>query len=181
MSNYRASAYTFGELSRPMEDLDDAIRETQARRDAVAPGRAVVHWFKGDLRTQDNRALYLAGKKAAAARIPLVCLYIVSPQDFEAHLTSPARVDFIFRTLEVLRADLAALDVPLHVETVERRARVPERIAELLKGWGAKHLFANMEYEVDELRRETDLVRLLDGDGVAFTLEHDTCVVAPAA
>ena len=65
-----------------------------------------MHWFKWDLRTGDNKALHLASQKAQEKRVPLIGLYIVSPQDFEAHLTAPVRVDFALRTLEVLKADL---------------------------------------------------------------------------
>ncbi len=54
--------------------------------------------------------------------------YIISPQDFEAHLRSPARVDFMLRTLNILKDDLAKLDIPLWVETVEKRKQIPGRV-----------------------------------------------------
>lgn len=57
----------------------------------------------------------------------------------------------MLRTLEVLKHDLAALEVPLYVETVEKRRRIPGRIIELCEKWGTSHVFCNMEYEVDEL------------------------------
>ena len=69
--------------------------------------------------------------------LPLLTMYIVSPQDFEAHLTSPARVDFIFRTLRVLREDLAKLDISLYVETLGKRKKIPGRILELVREWGS--------------------------------------------
>lgn len=61
------------------------------------------------------------------------------------------------------------------------RRRVPERVLELLAGVGARHLFANAEYEVDELRRDARLVRLGAARGVAVEVVHDTCVVPPGA
>jgi len=179
MSTYRAHAYTVGQLERPIETLTAALESTGHARRRVAVGKAVVHWFKTDLRVADNHALLAASQKAHDSGIPLIGLYLVSPQDFEAHLTAPARVDFLLRTLEVLKASLAKLDIPLYMETVERRREIPSRIRRLLKEWGANHLFANMEYEVDELRREANLVSTLIEDGVDVSVHHDTCVVSP--
>ena len=179
MKNARCKQYIEGGLPRPVDLLDAALKETKADRADVAVKDAVVHWYKCDLRTQDNKALHLASEKAKSEGVPLICIYIVSPQDFEAHLTSPARVDFILRTLEVLKTDLAKLDIPLHVETVEKRKAIPGRIFELCEKWGVNHLFANVEYEVDELRREAQMVREGLENGISFDVVPDTCVVAP--
>ncbi|KAK4161099.1 putative deoxyribodipyrimidine photo-lyase [Cladorrhinum sp. PSN259] len=179
MSNARARAYINNELPRPIELLQAAQTATAALRANLPATGAVVHWFKWDLRTQDNSALYLASQKAAEAKVPLIALYIVSPQDFEAHLTSPVRVDFTLRTLEVLKSDLAKLDIPLWIETVEKRKKLPTRVVELMQEWGASHLYANMEYEVDELRREANMVKILGENGMAMEVLHDTCIVPP--
>lgn len=179
MSNARALAYNDNKLPRPMELVQAAQRETTTARRNVTTGDAVVHWFKMDLRVSDNRALSMAAAKAKEANVPLIALYVVSPQDWEAHFTSAIRVNFTLRTLEVLQADLEKLEIPLHIETVEKRKEVPARIAGLLKQWGANHLFANLEYEVDELRREARMVKMLAEAGKAFELVHDTCVVPP--
>lgn len=179
MSNARALAYNNNELPRPIELLNSALSETQSQRAKIRVKDAVVHWFKCDLRTKDNHALHLASEKATSKGVPLICIYIVSPQDFEAHLTAPVRVDFILRTLEVLKAGLAKQDIPLYVETVERRKKIPGRILELLEEWSASHLFTNAEYEVDELRREAKLVRECLRKGIAVDVVADTCVVSP--
>lgn len=179
MSNARARAYVADELPRPMELLVSALHDTADARKDVAVGDAVVHWFKMDLRCSDNKALALASERARQAAVPLIGLFIVSPQDYEAHLRSPVRVDFMLRTLQVLRDDLAKLDIPLHVETVERRKKIPDRVLELMEEWGASHLFANMEYEVDELRREARMVRDLSENAKSFEVVHDSCVVPP--
>lgn len=179
MSNARARAYNDDKIPRPMEELVSALEDTSEHRKSVEVKDSVVHWFKMDLRHTDNKSLALAGEKASEAGVPLICVYIVSPQDFEAHLTSPVRVDFMLRTLEVLRDDLAKLDIPLYVETVAKRKAIPDRILELMEEWGSRHLFANIEYEVDELRREAQMVRDLAENGKSFDVVHDSCIVAP--
>lgn len=181
MNNARCEAYNNGTLERPIETLNKARVETERVRKTVKPGNAVVHWFKGDLRLRDNRALKMASETAAKHKLPLICMYIMSPQDLTAHCCSPARVDFTRRNLKALQNELEKLDIPLFMETQDKRRNVPARIAELCEQWGAKHLFANIEYEVDELRREAKLVRLLADKGIAFEIVHDSCVVTPGA
>ncbi|KAF2095487.1 hypothetical protein NA57DRAFT_67878 [Rhizodiscina lignyota] len=179
MSNERCAMYNNNEIPRPIEVLHAAIAETKAEREKVEVGDCVVHWFKRDLRTFDNQGLSMAARKAKDAGVPLVCMFLVSPQDYQAHLTSPARVDFDLRTLAVLKEDLGALDIPLYVETVEKRKALPSRIVELCKEWGAKHIYCNIEYEVDELRREAWLTKRCLEKGVSFTAVHDDVVVHP--
>lgn len=179
MNNARALAYNENALTRPIEELQSAMHQTAAARKKVKVAGSVVHWFKMDLRIKDNTALSMASEKAKAAGVPLVAMYIISPQDWDAHLTAPIRVDFMLRTLEVLKADLDKLDIPLYVEVVEKRKEIPQRIVELMDDWDASHLHANIEYEVDELRREAKMVNMLAGKEKAFELAHDTCVVPP--
>ena len=181
MNNARCHAYNNDELPRPIELLNDALRDTKDERENIQVKDSVVHWFKNDLRTKDNKALSMASEKAQEKGVPLICMYIVSPQDFAAHLTAPVRVDFMLRNLEVLKHDLGKLDIPLYVETVEKRRNIEGRILELMEEWGACHLFANMEYEVDELRRESRLVRSCLEKGIAMETVHDTCVVSPGS
>ncbi|KAI1374182.1 deoxyribodipyrimidine photo-lyase [Hypoxylon crocopeplum] len=181
MSNLRAQAYNDNTIPRPIEQLEAALEETIALRRDVRVKDAVIHWFKMDLRTADNRALWEASQKAQEAGVPLICIYIVSPEDFEAHLTSPPRVDFMIRTLRELKKDLAAFDIPLYVETVEKRKEIPERVVEFMQEWGASHLYANIEYEVDELRREAKMVKKCANRGLAMVPLHDTCIVPPGA
>ncbi|KAL6241540.1 DNA photolyase phr1 [Rhinocladiella similis] len=179
MTNGRAHQYASGKIERPIEALNKALLETQTQRDKIPVDKAVVHWFKCDTRTLDNKALHLASEKAKAHRVPLICVYLVSPQDFEAHLTAPVRVDFILRNLQVLKDDLAALDIPLYIETIGKRRELPSRLMELCDIWGARHIFCNMEYEVDELRREASMVTSCLDRGISFNVVHDTCVVEP--
>ena len=179
MTNERCEQYKTDKIERPIETLEKAQKETQSERDKTQMKDAVVHWFKCDLRITDNKALHLASEKAKTKGIPLICIHIISPQDYKAHMTSAVRLDFVLRTLEVLKEDLAQLHIPLYVETVEKRKSIPNRIFELCNEWGASHLYTNIEYEVDELRREALMTRTGLEHGVAVYAVPDTCVVAP--
>lgn len=94
-------------------------------------------------------------------------------------LTALVRVIFMLRTLEVLKRDFGERDIPLIVETVEERRNIPAFIEEMIQEWGAKHLSANTEYEVDKLRRKTHIVRSFAEKGKSFDVLLDTCVVSP--
>lgn len=179
MNNERCRAYNDGTLECPIETLHKSYEDMLDARQSVRPGSAVVHWFKSDLRLHNNRALYMAYEVARDNKIPLICLYILSSEDFTARLTSPARVDFTLRTLAQLKRDLGELDIPLYMETQSRRTEIPNRTVDLCQRWGAHHLLANIEYEVDELRRDAKLVRLSALHGIKFEANHDTCVVTP--
>lgn len=181
ISNERCQAYNDGTLERPIETLQKACQDTADKRRSAKVGKAVVHWFKRDLRLHDNRALHAASQLAKEHQIPLIGLYILSPEDLTAHSTSAPRVDFELRTLHQLQQDLAEGDIPLYMETQEKRSAIPRRVAELCRQWEANHIFANIEYEVDELRREAKLVRLCAEKGIDCVLSHDACVVTPGA
>jgi deoxyribodipyrimidine photo-lyase len=171
--------YNDNEIPRPIELLTGAISDTKAERQKIKPGKAVLHWFKRDLRLNDNRALAMAAALAKKEKIPLICLFVVSPQDYQAHLTSPARVDFELRTLEVIKQDLKELEIPLLVVTRENRKSIPRFVVEVCEKWDVKHVFTNIEYEVDELRRETEMIEMCLENDIAFEAVHDDVVVAP--
>ncbi|KAJ9661953.1 DNA photolyase phr1 [Neophaeococcomyces mojaviensis] len=179
MSNERANMYATGEIERPITTLTKAIKETQIQRDKIDVGDAVIHWYKTDLRLRDNKSLHLASEKAKSKGVPLICLYLISPQDFRAHCTAAVRVDFMLRNLKLLKENFAESDIPLYVETIEKRRNLPGRLIELCKEWGAKHVYCNIEYEVDELRREAQLTRKCLNAGISFNAVHDTCIVDP--
>lgn len=179
MSNERCAMYNNNEIPRPIEVLEQAIEDTAEKRAKIKPGKAVLHWFKRDLRLHDNRSLAMAAEKAKKANVPLIALFVVSPQDYQAHLTSPARVDFELRTLAVMKQDLEELDIPLQVTTIDKRKDVPQYIMTFCKDYDIKHVFCNIEYEVDELRREANLTRQCLEHGISFTAVHDDVVVPP--
>ena len=78
-----------------------------------------------------------------------------------------------------LQSSLAGLHIPLHTVTHTPRRTLPSRVLSLLKSWNVTRLFANIEYEVDELRRDTRVCELAKEQGVHATFVHDKLVVEP--
>lgn len=79
--------------------------------------------------------------------------------------------------LEILKKDFVVLDIFFWVEIVKKRKEILSRIVELMGEWGVSYLFVNMEYEVDELRRDVRMVRLLVKRGFVMDVLYDICIV----
>lgn len=87
----------------------------------------VAHWFRRkDLRIQDNIGLHHASTLAQDKKKPLITFYLNCPPEFEWHGTSPARTDFILRTLGLMQDELKKLNIPLVIlDAKTREDKVP--------------------------------------------------------
>jgi len=139
-----------------------------------------------DLRITDNTALSHASAFAQTHDLPLVVLHIFSPSDYKAHDRSPRRIDFQLRQLKHLQEEFEKHDIPLYTFSHDKRKEIPSVVCKKLEEWGAVGLYANVEYEVDELRRDTEIIRSVkdarkSGKGYAGKAEFlkDLCVVPP--
>jgi deoxyribodipyrimidine photo-lyase len=182
MSNERCALYNANEIPRPIEVLEKRLFDTKAARERIRAGdsgSAVVHWFKRDLRIRDNTGLSQASALAKEKGIGVIGVWIMSPQDWEAHLVSPVKCHFELRSVQLLKLELEELNIPLYIEFIENRKDVAKRLVELCQEWDVKNVFCNLEYEPDELRREARLVRKMAEGGVSFEPWHDDCVVDP--
>ena len=159
----------------PYDELKESLKSQNAK-DGVSK---VLHWFRSkDLRLQDNIALYHASALATDKDKPLICAYVYCGPEFEWHGTSPARVDFIHDNLRIMQAELKNLNIPLVVLDAEHRKDIVPAITEFLKNNDVSHVYANYEYEVDELRRDIKFLGEV-GEHANVSLYHDQCVVEP--
>ena len=64
--------------------------------------------------------------------------------------------------------------------THKPRVTLPERVAGLLTEWNVMRLFANIEHEVDELRRDIRVCELAELAGeIQCVFLHDKCIIPP--
>ena len=159
----------------PYDKLNIAL-EGQNTQDNV---KTVAHWFRSkDLRIQDNKALHAASSLAKREGKPLVSLYVYCAAEFEWHGTSPARCDFILENLKIMQKQLKDLNIPLAVLEADGRKEIVPTAAKFVTDNDVSHIFANYEYEVDELRRDTKFVEQI-GKKTVFSLHHDQTVIEP--
>ena len=159
----------------PFYQLTEALES----QDAIDNVKGVVHWFRSkDLRIHDNKALHSASLLAKEKSKPLVCVYVYCAEEFEWHGTSPARSDLIVETLSLLQSELKELKIPLVFATAEGRKAIVPTIVDFIKSNDASHVYANYEYEVDEIRRDIKVLEQL-GKDAQVSLFHDQTIVEP--
>ncbi|TIB73212.1 deoxyribodipyrimidine photo-lyase [Wallemia mellicola] len=142
--------------------------------------KCVVFWMRmHDLRIVDSRGLSFASDYAARYGIPVIILHVFSPEDYAAHDRSARRIDLILRKLHSLQEELDELNIPLYTFTAEKRREIPQLVLDFVKNNNAKHLFGNIEYEIDELFRDLQVINLANEQSIEVRLEHDNMIVPP--
>ena len=162
----------------PYDELKERLEAQASDKDVTK----VVHWFRSkDLRIQDNRALSDASAVAKEAGKPLIAVYLNCPAEFRWHGTSPARIDFIFETLKIVQKELKDLDIPLVFLEASDRDEIVPQVVKFVRDNDVSHVFANYEYEVDELRRDAKLLKEAGSKDHSFqvALRHDQTVMEP--
>lgn len=135
-------------------------------------------WFRTDLRVCDNLALSLACRK----RLGVVAVFLVTPGQWRAHDDSPCKIDFIHRTLAVLRGDLAELNVTLAIDRSASMFRDASRsLLEVARTHGCDSLYFNREYEVNEAARDEKVIADFTRAGLSVTACHDQHVFPPGS
>ncbi|GAA6039361.1 hypothetical protein JCM8097_002816 [Rhodosporidiobolus ruineniae] len=174
--------------STPLAQLYDAMQELSTVQEAKPPKDGVVVWWirNKDLRLVDNTALSHASSLAQSLSLPLLALHIFSPGDYKSHDRSPRRIDFQLRQLHYLQGELAKMDIPLFTFSHDKRKEIPRVVCEKLEEWGVAACFGNIEYEVDELRRDAEILRRTkaareSGEGWKGKIDffRDFCIISP--
>ncbi|WVQ71157.1 hypothetical protein IAR50_000682 [Cryptococcus sp. DSM 104548] len=162
----------------PIERLYKALDN---QKEIKERGESVVYWMRmEDLRIEDNTAVWNASKKAKALGVPLLVLAVLSPGDYNWHDRSSRRIDFMLRNLKSVQSKLDKLNIPVIVKSYDKRLSIPRKVVEdILPSLSASHLFANIEYEVDELTRDIKTVELACKAGIEVKLFHDRLAVPP--
>ena len=161
----------------PYEYLKDLLEKNKSDHKP----RNVLHWFRSkDIRQEDNVALHAASQKAKEGSGSLITMYLHSPKDVEWHGTSPARVDFILESLKILKKQLEEKNIPLAIIEAEERNQKGEKVMKFVEEHDVSHVYANMEYEVDELRRDINFAKKAqEQKDLSFEVLHDQTVVTP--
>jgi deoxyribodipyrimidine photo-lyase len=131
-------------------------------------------WFRTDLRIEDQPAL-----TAAAAEGNAIALFIASPAQWHAHGDAPIKIDFWLRGLHLLKAQLAALNIPLKWLVVEHWKDVPQALLAFCKQHDIDSVHCNREFGVNERRRDRNCFRLLKDHHIAMTGHHGGTLLIP--
>lgn len=134
-------------------------------------------WFRNDLRTLDNPALY----HACQSKQPVIAIYIATPQQWRLHNDAAVKIDFWRRNLVQLEKDLAALNIKLHFFHVDSYQQIPDLVATICQQWAIKQVHVNAELAVNECQRDADVIERCQDSGVAYQEHHDQLLLPPAS
>ncbi|MBW3504392.1 deoxyribodipyrimidine photo-lyase [Pseudomonas sp. NKUCC02_KPG] len=133
-------------------------------------------WLRSDLRHYDNTAL-----SAAAKRGPTVAVYLISPEQWLAHDDAPCKVDFWLRNLRTLSDSLQQLNIPLLIRTAPAWDQAPAVLLELCQQLGIQAVHANQEYGINETRRDQEVARTVEAQGIEFHSYLDQLLFQPGS
>ncbi|MCF6439669.1 deoxyribodipyrimidine photo-lyase [Pseudoalteromonas luteoviolacea] len=124
-----------------------------------------LFWFRRDLRLSGNQALEDAINNGATEALFFVC-----EKQWQLHNTSEIQIDLVKRRVDYLGNELAKLGIKLHVINGESFDVLPSKLEAFINEHSFTQIFANREYEINELNRDTRCaslgaqLHLYDGD-----------------
>ncbi len=127
-----------------------------------------LHWFRTDLRIQDNTAL-----QAAASRGSVIAVYFISPQQWQMHDDATCKIDFWLRNLAQLSKELAVLNIPLLIRRIDTWQQAPAALLALCQQHAVQAVHANEEYGIHEQTRDECVKQTLSGAHIGFHCYHD--------
>ncbi|MCF2826186.1 MULTISPECIES: deoxyribodipyrimidine photo-lyase [unclassified Pseudoalteromonas] len=124
-------------------------------------------WFRRDLRVYGNEALIEAVNEGVRDALFFYC----KPQ-WQSHNVASIQLDLLERRLLELGSQLSEFGIRLHIIEASTFAELPAQLQVVCDDKGIDCLYANKEYEVNEVARdeacETVItLKLFDGDLVA--------------
>ncbi|MBU2887138.1 deoxyribodipyrimidine photo-lyase [Gilvimarinus agarilyticus] len=140
-------------------------------------------WFRNDLRLIDNPALHhcLDDKTTGTDDAPVSALFILCQEYIDTHPIGAKRLRFMQEALLNLAQGLAKQGIELRTEYVEKKADIAQRVVDVCSHVGARVVFCNREYPLDERRRDQDCKALCEEQGITFNAYHDRCLIPPGA
>ncbi|TVS16368.1 MAG: deoxyribodipyrimidine photo-lyase [Gammaproteobacteria bacterium] len=131
-------------------------------------------WFRNDLRCRDQSALARAREQG-----PVVAVYCFCPEQLARHGVGGNRIAFLLRCLKALRKELDDLGMPLKVLRCPTFDAVPKGLLSLARTIGARRLWFNDEYPVNERLRDSGVEDIFAGAGIDIVRGSDTVIRAP--
>ncbi|PRP75200.1 hypothetical protein PROFUN_15963 [Planoprotostelium fungivorum] len=158
----------------PLDELEKVMKKSEVEFKKAKNGN-VLMW----IRNKDFRAFERASQAAKSMGTHVIALHVISPGDYKSHGRGARRIDFMMRNVKELRSELKEKNIPLVVRTITPRKTVPKEIISFCDEFNITKIYANIEYEVDELRRDAVVVHLARESGKAAFFVHDCIIVPP--
>ena len=130
---------------------------------------SALHWFRRDLRDDDNAGLFHALKSARRVH----CVFVFDREILDRLVArADRRVQFIWESVRELQGSLRAKGGELIVLHDAARSAIPA----LAKSLAADAVFANGDYEPDAIARDAAVRKALEADGRRMHLAKDQAI-----
>jgi deoxyribodipyrimidine photo-lyase len=121
-------------------------------------------WFRRDLRTDDNAALYHALKRCKT----LHCVFVFDREILDSLPKADRRVEFIRESLVELDVSIRRLSGKTHGGLIVQHAWASDEIPKLAKELAVQAVFTNHDYEPQAVHRDAVVLGKLADLGIAF-------------
>ena len=129
-------------------------------------------WFRNDLRVADNPALTAACQSGQQ----VIACFLPTPEQWQRHDWSPARLQFVAEHVAALGEELAALGIPLEITESNTFNDSLALLFQLCEFHQVSHLHFNEEYGLNERRRDQRCKQLADQHGVKVSKYRDQTI-----
>lgn len=134
----------------------------------------VIHWFRRDLRLDDNPALHAAWREGNGSMVPV---FILSDWQGSHRWVGPARLETLCGSLRALANGLSALGRPL----ILRRGDALAELERLLHETGAEALYFNRSPDPAGRALEGRVAAMAKSRGVRVQSFHEVTALEPDA
>ena len=133
-------------------------------------------WFRSDLRTLDNPALFAAAEQGQVSG-----LFLLTPEQWRTHGISDYKIAFMLRSIDVVCQQLSALGIKTQIVLGSDFADAPAQVLTAAQSVHASKVFWNNEIAVDEQRRDRRVADALAGAGIAVERHHGFTAAPPGS
>ncbi|CAL4322144.1 deoxyribodipyrimidine photo-lyase [Buchnera aphidicola] len=133
-------------------------------------------WFRNDLRIHDNTALYSACKNTKAN---VLSIFIATPKQWESHLMSFKKSEYIYKNLLILKKNIMQLGIPLYFYESEDFLTSIKFLIIFCKKHKVNAIFYNYQYEFNERKRDYLIKKMLKKENISTYAFHDEILFSP--
>lgn len=133
-------------------------------------------WLRNDLRLEDNPALH-----HARAQGNVCCVYVITPEQWQRHDDSPAKIVFTRSRLMALAKELRDKNIPLKLIKVNTYGEISSALVKLANSLGITVLWFNCEYPLNEKNRDQAVVDEFTKAGMRYRCYHGDIIHEPGS
>ena len=138
-----------------------------------------IIWFRTDLRTQDNPALYAA--LTSKPKQQVLAVFFISIEQWQQHGWGPNKIGFVLKSVLALQEELAELNVKLDIISCpDFKSQVQELMLYISKN-NCNALYYNAEYELNERLRDEAIDKVLADKNIVNHKFHSQTLIEPGA